>query len=350
MKRGLSQLATSRRARRKPPRTADAIPETGKQSTRRRLIIIVSVAAVVIGLAISLSIYFIQIRPLQRPIIKVNDSAISIGYLIRRLEASVSTDIFAMIQVLTDEELIRQAGPRMGIEVTDEEIDEMLHMVARGENESISDAEFQNWYRLQLNESRMDDTEFREFWRVVILSGRIQEIEAAKVPAVAEQVRLSYLVTESYEAAEASYNRLEEGEAFADVAADVSVDPGAVENGGDMGWFPEAALGDRARFTFRLAVGEYSRPVPLTDDNSVFALFLVTDRAASRDIDEDKMQLVHAGVLREWLSGQAAQNEITFHGMDWSEQAGRYTFGNETQAWISWQLAKRASVNRQAEQ
>lgn len=343
-------MATRRRAGKKPLRTADAIPETGQQSTRRRLIIIISVAVVVVGLAIGLGIYFIQIRPLQGPIIKVNDQAISIGYLIRRLEATASGDVFGMLQVLTDEELIRQAAPRLGIEISDEEVDETLHEVARGENESISDAEFQNWYRLQLNESRLNDTEFREFWRTVLIGGRIQEMEAAEVATVAEQVRLSYIVTDSYEAAEATYSRLEEGEAFADVAADVSIDPGAAESGGDMGWFPEAALGDRARFTFGLAVGEYSRPVPLNDDNSVYAIFLATDWTASRDIDEDKLEIVRAGAIREWLNEEAGRNEITFHGMDWSEQAGRYTFGMETQAWISWQLAKRASVNRQAGQ
>ena len=192
----------------------------------------------------------------------------------------------------------------------------------------------------------MSDTEFREWWRTILIGSIIQEVEAAGVPTVAEQVRLSYIVTESYEAAEATYSRLEEGEAFADVAADVSIDPAAAEDGGDMGWFPRAALGDRIAFTFVLVVGEYSRPVSLNDDNSAYGIFLATDRAASREIDEDTLEVVRAGAIREWLKVEARLNEITFHGRDWSDAVGRYTFGNETQAWIAWQLAKRTSVNR----
>ena len=328
----------------------DAILETGQQSARRRLIIIISVAVAAIGLAISLSIYFVQVRPMQRPIIKVNDSEISIGYLIRRLEGAGSSDTFTMMQSLTDEELIRQAAPRLGIEITDEEIDEALHGFARGENESISDPEFRNWYRLQLNESRLNDTEFREFWRILFTGARIREMEAARVSTVAEQVRLSVIVTDTYEAALAAHGRLEEGEAFTDVAADVSLDPQAAENEGDAGWFPEAALPDNTRFVFGLAVGEYSPPMALTEDGSAYGIFLATDRAASRDIDEDKLAVIRAGALREWLVQEARRSEITFHGLDWSETAGRYTFGSKTQAWIGWQLAKRGSLNAEAGQ
>jgi len=281
------------------------------------------------------------------PVIKVNDSEISIGYLIRRLEAADSNDIFAMMQALTNEELIRQAAPRLGIEITDEEIDETLHDVARGDNESISEPEFQNWYRLQLNESRLSETEFRELWRTILISARIHEIEAAEVDTVAEQVRLSAILTDSYETALEAYNRLEEGEAFDDVAIDTSIDPAVAENGTDQGWFPEAALPSSARYVFQLTVGEHSPPITLTDDGSLYGVFLVTDQAASREIDEYKLAMVRAGVLDEWLIEESSRNEITFHGRDWSPTVERYTFGSETQAWIAWQLAKRTSVNRE---
>ena len=317
---------------------------TGQPSARRRLIVIISLLVVVIALAISLGIYFTQIRPMQRPVIKVNDSEISIGYLIRRLESANSSDIFAMMEAVTDEEIIRQAGLRLDIEVTDEELDEALRSIARGGNESISDAEYENWYRLQLNESRLNETEFRELWRTRIIGTNIHLMEAERVATVGEQVRVSLILTDTPESATEAYERLEGGEAFTDVVADVSLDTATAESGGDQGWFPKAALPANARFVFDLTVGEYSPPISLTDDGSAYAIFLVTDRAESRDIDEDKLAVIRYGALDAWLLQEKVLSEITFHGIDWSETYERYTFGSRTQTWIAWQLAKRGSA------
>ncbi len=343
-------MTTRRRTGGKPPRTADAIPATGQRLSRRGLIVTIAVVVVAIALAISLSIYFIQIRPMQRPIIEVNDSVVSIGYLIRRMEAVGSADAPAMLRKLRDEELIRQAGPRLGIEITDEEIVETLRQFARGDNESISDAEYRNWYRLELNESRLSDSEFKELWRVFLTGGRIQEIEASKAPTVAEQVRLSYILTESYEAAAAVFERLEAGEAFADLAAEVSIDAKTAGNGGELGWYPKAALDLRTVLAFDLTVGEYTGPMLLADDSSLVGIFLATDRAASREIDADMLELVSSKAIVEWLSNEAQRSTTTYLGMDWNPQLERYTLGDVTRAWIQWQLAKRTSVNRQAEE
>ena len=337
-------MATRRQISRKPPETVDAIPVTEEPSARRRLIIIIAVVVAAIGLAISLGIYFIQVRPMQRLILKVNDGEISIGYLIRRLESANSVEIDATMWALTDEELIRQGASRLGIDVTDEELDEALHDLARGANESISEAEFQNWYRLQLNESRLNKTEFQELWRTRLAGSRIYQMEAERVATVAEQIRVSLIVTDVFESIMEAYERLEEGEAFADVVADVSEDPAVAENGGDQGWFPRAALPANARFVFDLTVGEHSPPISLAEDGSVYVIFLLTDRAASRDIDEANLNIIRVTAMDEWLLQERIQSEITYHGLDWSETYERYSYGSKTQAWIAWQLAKRGSV------
>ncbi len=343
-------MTTRRRIGGKPPKTADAIIKSGRLSSRRGLIVVIAVVVVAIALAIILSVYFVQYRPMQQTVIKVNDSVISIGYLIRRLEAAGTTDTRAMLKTLIDEELIRQAGPRLGIEITDEEIDEALRLFARGDNEFMSDAEYKNWYRIRLNESQLNDSEFKELWRVFLIGSRIREIEAAKAPTVAEQVRLSYILAESYEAAAAVFERLAAGEVFADLAAEVSIDAETASNGGEMGWFPLAALGDFAKLAFQLEIGEYTGPMVLAEDGNLHGIFLATDRAASREIDADTLAIVRSNAIVEWLSNEAKQSTITYHGRDWSVESGRYTFGSETQAWIMWQLAKRTSINRQTDE
>lgn len=326
------------------PETVETIAATGQGSSRRRLIVLISVVVVIVALAIGLGIYLTQVRPMQRTIIKVNDVDISIGYLVRRLESINSTDIFAMMQTLTEEELIRQGGVRLGIEITDEELDEALHSIARGTNESISDAEYNNWYRVQIIESHLETNDFRELWRTRVVGSLIHQMEAAQVATASEQVHLSLILSDTPETAMAAYDRLEEGEAFADVVADVSLDTATIESGGDQGWFPQAALPASARGVFNIAVGEYSTPVSLAEDGSAYAIFLVTDRAASREIDADKLDLIRFGAMDAWLSGENSRSEVGFYGLDWSETYERYTFGSETQAWIIWQLARRGSV------
>ena len=66
--------------------------------------------------------------------------------------------------------------------------------------------------------------------------------------AQGEERRVSHLLCKTQEEAAAALKRLQAGEAFEQVAADVSVDPSAAQNRGDLGWIRQkqmvAAFGD----------------------------------------------------------------------------------------------------------
>lgn len=344
----MSQSTRRPRGRRPVASTPKPAAEEKRPSQRRTRLILAAVVLAVLGLAIGIGYYVIYVIPLQFTIIKVNDAEINIDYFIRRmLIAGPTDDIFTMIETITNEELIRQGAPRYGISVTEEELMAELRNSARGENETISETEFQSWYRDQRNESGLSDAEFKDLALTSLMGFRLQQYFAERVSTVAEQVHLHLIVfpTENaYEDAVEAKSRLEEGEDFADLARELAIDEASAEQGGDMGWWPRDAMGIQQGtmfltppdWMFDLGIGQVSDPTMIDQENNIFALFMVSERATARDIDENLLEIVKSRQIEMWLSNEMSVQTITLHGRN-------NGFDSETHAWISWQLSRRQS-------
>ena len=341
----MSQSSRRPPSRRPTARVVTPPPEKPKLSRRRTAIIWSVVVAVVLGLAIGIGYYVIYALPLQQTIIKVNSAEITADYFIRRmLQSGGAEDIFTMMQTITNEELIRQGAPRApyGIRVTDEEVTSALKEAARGENETISEPEFRAWYRNEVNESGLSDREYRDLTRTYLMAQLLGQYLGARVPSVAEQVHLQYMVFESYEDAVEAAGRLEEGADFAELAREVSIDTVSAEEGGDLGWWPEDALGIQSgtallsppSLLFDFGTGEVSQPALLDQDTMVYAIFKVVERAAAMEMEEDMLNLVKQRQMEKWLDTEMRTQTITFHGRN-------NGFDSETHAWITWQLSRR---------
>jgi len=310
-------------------------PEDTEQKPRRTGLIIVSVVIAVIAIGIVIGWYVVYVQPLQIPIIVVGDDTINADYFIRRamLDPSASSDPMIMLETLTNELLIKQGAPRYGIEVTEEDVDEGLRAIARGESETISESEFQEWYRQQLNETNLSDTEFREFVQINLLARQLYEYLAARVPTVTEQVHLHMIVIEEYEEALEIKERLDAGENFADVAREVSIDEESRGNGGDVGWFPYGVLEDSVSWiASNLEIGDASDP--LRTSETTYNIFMVSERAVAREVDEDSMAILEARVLNDWINEEHGSVKVEFHGRN-------NGFDSETYSWIQWQISRR---------
>lgn len=341
----MSQSTRRPRGRRPVASTPKPAAEEKRPSQRRTRLILAVVVLAVLGLAIGIGYYVIYVIPLQHTVIKVNDAEINIDYLIRRmLIADPTDDIFTMIETITNEELIRQGAPRYGIEVTEDELMAELRNSARGENETISETEFQSWYRDQRNESGLSDAEFKDLALTSIMGLRLQQFFAERVSTVAEQVHLHYILFSTYEDALEATVRLEDGENFADLARELSIDEASAELGGDMGWWPRDAMGIQygtsfltpPDWMFDLGIGQVSSPAMMDQESMIYAVFMVSERATARDIDEDLLEIVKSRQIEMWLSNEMSVQTITLHGRN-------NGFDSETHAWISWQLSRRQS-------
>jgi foldase protein PrsA len=321
---------------RKISRVPAGKPEEKKPSARKTIIITSVVFLVIITVSIVVGLYFSTWKNLWSPVITVNDETIDMGYLIRRMKYLDNTDdVISMLTTLTEEEFIRQGAPRYGIEVTQEEIDDLLWEMARGDNETISEREFKEWYRNVLNEIQLSETEYREWIRTILLADVLNERLVEDIPTVAEQVHLHIITLASFEETEAAIARIEGGEEFAEIARELTIDEDSREQGGDTGWWPQGALVTNLGWVaFNLEIGELSDPVTIDEDAQIYAICMITEKQSARDIEEDKMEILIEYVFQEWLYEQWDTVDYQWLSLDGGN------FDTYTLQWIALQLLK----------
>lgn len=303
----------------------------------RNTIIIAVVFVAVIAIIVVVSIYFFVWQDLWSPIIRVNDETISMDYFIRRMKYVDRTDnIEGMLETITEEEFTRQGAARYGIEVTEDEVDEVLRDIARGENETISESEFKVWYRNALNETMLSDAEYREWVITHMLAERLNEYLIDRLPTAAEHAHLYIIVFPSFEETEDTIARIEEGEDFSELARELSIDEESAEQGGDIGWWPMGAgLNLNLEYwAFTLDIGQISPVIGIDDQNEIFAICMVTERQ-TREIEEENLEVIKGGIFDAWLDVEWVTVDYDFLSLDGGN------LDSYTMKWIDLQLAKR---------
>ncbi len=301
---------------------------------RRTEFVIASVVIVLILIIVGVSLY-LNAAPFRRTIITVDDTSINMDYFLKRTKLA-SADPMVMIEVLTNEQLIKIEAPRYVAEVSPEDVDQELRRIASRKSKTISESEFKEWYRQLLNEIDISDSEYKEIVATSLLAARLHEYLAARVPTVVEQMHLHAILLETYEDAEQITARWEAGEDFADLAREVSLDEVSGEKGGDLDWLPRGVLAYWFDdIIFNLTIGDVSEIVAYTADpiateevETLYYLFMVSEKADAREVDENSLQILKAKALDDWL-----MEEGKLHTISW-------TFNSEIYAWINWQLAK----------
>ncbi len=306
----------------------------GRNISRRRIFIIVGIVVVVI-LGILAPLYYINyIAPFNREIITVDGVQISARYFLERTRLEDS-DPFTMLGALTNELVIKIMAPEYGIQVTDDDIDQELRNLASDSTGDISDVEFKEWYRQQLNNSNMSDSQYRELLYINLLTSRLHVYLAERVPTVAEQVHLHVIVVLEYEEAQDAVARLEAGEDFATVAQEVSIDATSKE-GGDLGWAPPEVFVYKDQIA-ALEVNEISPIMPYYSQSGtttssttpdLYYIFMVSEKDSARELDDTNLAMLQALALDSWLDEEIPKHEIT------------YNFNSEIYAWLTWQLEK----------
>jgi len=307
------------------PKAVDSQP----QSRWTRYIIILVVVAI-IGIVVGVFYYQEYIAPRRITVVRVDDVTIRMDYFLKRLKMT-PVDPMNMLNSLQQEVVIRMDVPSIVGEITDEDFDQGLKNIASGGSGDITESEFKEWYRQQLNETGLSDAEFKEFMSTSLLAVRLQKYLAERVSTVAEQIHVHMIVVETYDDAMEVRTRWEEGEDFADLAREVSLDENNKENGGDLGWMPPG-VDDLVDFAVRdLSIGEVSQPV--TETGTYFYLFMISERDVARPLEEEDLLIIQSQVLNEWLISRNEFHEITYHGFN-------NGFDSETYAWVNWQLSK----------
>jgi len=276
----------------------------------------------------SVLIYGSKFAPFRATVLEVDDTSIKMNYLLKRM-ALVQDEPFNMLQILVNEEIVKQTAPKppYNISITEQDIDRSLR-------ESVEDqSSFDEWFRQELKRTGFSSAEYRDLVYTSLLVRHLVQYLEERIPTVAEQVHLYMITLDSVGAARNAKLRLDAGEDFLSLAGELTVDEELRARGGDLGWYSRNGLvANLARMAFdELEVGQPSSPFSLNEE--LLALILVTERSAARELDEEFVLRLKARALDDWLLVELQHHRIEIYGL-------KNDFDAETEAWIGWQLQK----------
>ena len=324
-------------------------PKASEQKKKRRNTLFIALAiALVIVIVVGLSYYLFYVRPFQRVIIKVDSDTVNIGYFLKRIlnDPNGNNDIWSTMQSVTYELIVKQEAPNYGIAITDADIDKALREAAQGSSASITDAEFNEWYRQQLNYSTYSSQQFRDVVKRSLEMQAMSKLLADRVPNTAEQGYLWSIIVNTYDEAVAVKQRADNGEDFKILAKELSIDSATKDQGGEIGWVPFGILDSQfAGIIGGLDIGKCSDPVLSAQpdsssqdpsaQNPPYVVFMLSEKDVARELTDDQLQSFKDKALQDWLNMEAGVKSIEFHGLH-----GTGGYDSETEAWLTYQVQR----------
>ncbi len=221
------------------------------QKKRRRIIaatgiFIIATVVVIVGAGW----YIGQYRPLHQTVITVNDTEFDMNYYIKMLKfygGGQSSYYLAdeVVRIIERDELVRQEVEKLGITVSDDAVDEELKSHKPPSNDVHRDV-----LKTQMLVDKLHSEYFEQ-----------------KVPVSTEQRYIMAMFLESESQATEVRARLENGEDFAELAGELSLDDVSKSKEGDLGWQPGDVMAIRLgtpvpeEYAFSAEVGVLSQPI-----------------------------------------------------------------------------------------
>lgn len=283
-----------------------------RQRKLQRATVIAGVVAILLILAIPVYGYLeTVVFPFNQVIVKVNDRSFTMTDYVRTLRLfKTGSDIsgqqlnlgvvpFEVLQIMEDNELLRQAAPSVGLQVTDQEIDQELHKRVMPQDAQAKpspaelEREFKERYAQRLSLLKLSDAEYRDIVRADLLREKVRDMLGAQLPAVARQARLDVILASNERLAQVQ-DELKKGTDFKRISKQLSTDQDLQDREGDYGWTPVGVVPELDDDVFGLQPGNISAPVETKD--GVFILKTVErtgDRVrvlAMKVADKDKAQ------------------------------------------------------------
>ncbi len=174
-------------------------------------------------------------------------------------------------------------------------------------DEGTLSTEYTNWLNVLAENVDVDEAAYRQIVRTLVLRDKLQKALGDEVPTFAEQAHARHILVATEEEAKEVFERLAAGEDFADLAAELSTDPGSAAQGGDLGFVPRGrfvAPVDEAVFT--LPIGEISEPVQ-TDFGWHIIEVLEREERELSPVDYRQSQRL---AFSEWLDNTRTEADI----------------------------------------
>jgi parvulin-like peptidyl-prolyl isomerase len=155
----------------------------------------------------------------------------------------------------------------------------------------------------------LSEDAFRKIFEGQLFREKVFDAITADMEQNQEQVWARHILVEDEETAQDVMARIESGDDFAELAKELSTDPGSGANGGDLGWFGEGRMvAEFEQAAFSLEIGEISDPV---ESSFGWHIIQVLGREM-RPVDDNTFEQLRQQTFQEWLDTQreAANVEI----------------------------------------
>ena len=233
-------------------------------------------------IAIAIAVYA-TVQSEDPPILEVNDVSVSQSEYTSILKSqrlyaqsyggSFNPGVapYELMQNLAQNELIRQAAPREGLSVTEQEIEaEILRRLAPGAEGQPIEGQVRRDYEAAvsnyLSTTQLSFDTYKSLVEIDLMRNQLRErlgrdIQLVQPHAEVHMIQIADIaVTDQVESA------LNASDAdFAKIALQFSVDQESRANGGRLGWIPRTAHLRYDDFLFGLDVGELSQPIQAED-------------------------------------------------------------------------------------
>jgi parvulin-like peptidyl-prolyl isomerase len=209
---------------------------------------------------------------------------------------------------MIDQALIEQAGARMGLSVSEAEVDEAIKQSVEAVGGEAKMAE-------SMQQSNTTTEEVRDIERAGIIARKVLDKVAADVPSTAQAVHARIILCETEAPCQAALERLEAGEDFATVAAEVSADASSAKRGGDLDWVVRGMLPSREVEDALFAVPEGQRSRVVKTEFG-YHIIEVLGLASDHPLTEAQLNELRQQRLRDWLAEQRKAATIVVHVED----------------------------------
>jgi len=278
-----------------------------KHQRRQRLIfgagiLIIVAVLVVVGVGAYFGWYVPDVKPLHETVIRVNDTEFNMDYYVKALKYQIlelqsygyEVDL-SLVSYLADmtatsiqnNELVIQEALALGFTVSDEEV------------EARMDEELADYAPSLLKEYR--DVIKYTFRVQMLMEKMLDEYFEQQVPQSAEQRHIMAMFLESQTQANEVRERLEGGEDFGGLTAELCLDSYCKSQEGDLGWHPREMLPQLISSTvladsaFGAEVGVISQPIYEEAKLKPLGYWLIELEFVDAEVDYAELKVILLG-------------------------------------------------------
>jgi len=205
-----------------------------------------------------------------------------------------------VLNTLIEQEVIAQSAGDLGVNVTQADVDAEIQSL----QQSLTNTTWETW----LASNQYTEAELRDAIENSIVTNRVRDSVIAQLGEAVQHVQARHILVATEAEAQDVLNRLANGEDFAVLAQELSLDVTTRDFGGDLGWFIREELLDTALADTAFTIGEGEIAGPVTTRLGYH--IIQTLKKEERTIEQERMPLLVENVFNRWLENAILSADI----------------------------------------